>query len=67
MQVDRLTKPGSTVLVQCHMGSGRSGLYIAVDHLITAGKESGTVDVFKCVTKLRLERVQMVNTVSQYR
>ena len=55
------------MLVQCHTGGGRCGIYIAVDHLITEGKESGRVDVFKCVTKLRLERAQLVHTVAQYR
>ena len=62
-----MTGEGSTVLVQCHTGGGRCGVYIALDQLISAGKQSGTVDVFKCVTKLRLQRVQLVNTVAQYR
>ena len=42
-------------------------MYITLNSLLEEGREKGTVDVLKCVTSLRLNRVNLVATFSQYR
>ncbi len=66
-QVDQHTGTDGVLLVHCRLGNGRSGVYVAIDHLIKEGKEGSQVDIFKCVTKLRLERPQLILTAAQYR
>src|SRR6218665_2992921 len=53
-------------VVQCRLGAGRSGLFVALDLLLTQGRTSGIVDVIKCVNLIRLERVKTVSTLRQY-
>ncbi len=53
-------------LVHCHAGGGRSGVYIACDSLQGQGKQTSKVDVLRCVTRLRLERPNLVKTYKQY-
>ncbi|KAH3865000.1 hypothetical protein DPMN_028034 [Dreissena polymorpha] len=48
-------------------GVGRTGTFIAMDYLYDQGKETGNIDIPQCVTNLRAHRVNMVQTVSQYR
>ncbi|XP_052251424.1 receptor-type tyrosine-protein phosphatase kappa-like isoform X2 [Dreissena polymorpha] len=54
-------------LVHCSAGVGRTGTFIAMDVLYDQGKSTGTIDIPQCVTNLRSQRVNMVQTASQYR
>ena len=60
-------KNPKTMLVHCHSGGGRSGMFVAIDTLIAEGKKKGQVDVLKCVTRLRQERPNMVKHLRQYK
>jgi len=53
-------------VVLCSTGGGRSGVYIAVDTLLTQGRQANCVDVMKCVALLRTERPELVRTLAQY-
>ena len=55
------------LLVHCSTGSGRTGVFIALDNLIEQSKSVQQVDVFKCVSDMRKHRCRMVSTHSQYR
>ena len=69
--LDRVTegqkKNPKSMLVHCHSGGGRSGMFVAIDTLIKEGQQKGQVDVLKCVTKLRQERPNMVKHLKQYK
>ncbi|XP_052280875.1 uncharacterized protein LOC127878390 [Dreissena polymorpha] len=54
-------------VVHCSAGVGRTGTFIAMDILIDEGQARQTVDIYACVTKLRQQRVNMVQTASQYK
>ncbi|XP_052793643.1 receptor-type tyrosine-protein phosphatase kappa-like isoform X2 [Mya arenaria] len=54
-------------LVHCSAGIGRTGTFIAMDYLYDQGRATGVVDIAQCVTDLREDRVNMVQTVGQYR
>ncbi|XP_061182305.1 receptor-type tyrosine-protein phosphatase kappa-like [Saccostrea echinata] len=54
------------LIVHCSAGIGRTGTFIALDFLIQQAKESGFIDVFRCVETLRRQRVHMVQTLEQY-
>ncbi|KAH3707045.1 hypothetical protein DPMN_066439 [Dreissena polymorpha] len=43
-------------------GVGRTGTFIAMDYLYDQGKETGNIDIPQCVTNLRAQRVNMVQT-----
>lgn len=51
-----------TVLVHCSAGIGRTGTFIAIDALDGGTKES----IFDIVTKLREQRLGMVQSIQQY-
>ncbi|XP_060598731.1 uncharacterized protein LOC132752424 [Ruditapes philippinarum] len=53
-------------IVHCTAGVGRTGVFIALDMLVEEGLDSLNVDVFKCVTTLREQRVLMVHSIDQY-
>ena len=53
-------------LVHCRTGGGRSGVYIAVDTLLTQGHNTGIVDVLRLVTLLHAERSNLVKSFVQY-
>ena len=44
-------------------GIGRTGTFIALDILLDQRDKEGAIDIFQCVTKLREQRTQMVQTV----
>ncbi|XP_052797128.1 platelet endothelial aggregation receptor 1-like [Mya arenaria] len=54
-------------LVYCSAGVGRTGTFIAMDILYNQGNKTGVIDVFQCVHTLRDQRVNMVQTLSQYK
>ncbi|XP_052797127.1 uncharacterized protein LOC128229313 isoform X2 [Mya arenaria] len=54
-------------LVHCSAGVGRTGTFIAMDILHSQGNKTGVIDVFQCVHTLRDQRVNMVQTLSQYK
>ncbi|KAH3833967.1 hypothetical protein DPMN_107284 [Dreissena polymorpha] len=54
-------------VVHCSAGVGRTGTFIAMDILIDEGQARQTVDIYACVTKLRQQRVNMVQTAGQYK
>ncbi|KAH3833976.1 hypothetical protein DPMN_107294 [Dreissena polymorpha] len=54
-------------VVHCSAGVGRTGTFIAMDILIDEGQDRQTVDIYACVTKLRQQRVNMVQTAGQYK
>src|SRR6218665_3027037 len=60
-------KSDTGFLVHCRTGGGRSGVYIAVDTLLTQGHNTGVVDVLRLVTLLHAERRSLVKSFVQYR
>ena len=44
-------------------GVGRTGCFIALDLCVDEGNEDHSVDVSQCVTKLREQRVNMVQSL----
>ena len=60
-------KSDAGFLVHCRTGGGRSGVYIAVDTLLTQGLNTGVVDVLRLVTLLHAERSNLVKSFVQYR
>ncbi|XP_060603468.1 multiple epidermal growth factor-like domains protein 10 [Ruditapes philippinarum] len=55
------------ILVHCSAGVGRTGTFLALDILANEGVAEGTVDIFACVRNLREDRVNLVQTVEQYK
>ncbi|XP_055956224.1 receptor-type tyrosine-protein phosphatase S-like [Patella vulgata] len=54
------------MVVHCSAGIGRTGTFLALDYLIEEGKAEDSVDVIKCISQMRTERVNMVQTLDQY-
>ncbi|XP_067685086.1 receptor-type tyrosine-protein phosphatase epsilon-like [Haliotis asinina] len=65
----RLVKQGDMdrgpMVVHCSAGVGRTGAFIALDYLMDEA-ESNHINVFMCVSKMRQNRMNMVQTVKQY-
>lgn len=55
-----------TWLVHCSAGVGRTGTFIATDILYERGLQTGYIHVHECVTDLRVQRANMVQTKEQY-
>ncbi|XP_010127888.1 PREDICTED: receptor-type tyrosine-protein phosphatase V-like [Chlamydotis macqueenii] len=60
------TKDAGPTLVHCSTGVGRTGTFIALDRLLQQMKEEKVVDTFGVVYALRMNRHQMIQTLSQY-
>uniref|UniRef100_A0A3P9K2Y6 Protein tyrosine phosphatase receptor type Q n=1 Tax=Oryzias latipes TaxID=8090 RepID=A0A3P9K2Y6_ORYLA len=55
----------STIAVHC-AGVGRTGVFIALDHLIQHVRDHDFVDIYGLVAELRSERMCMVQNLAQY-
>ncbi|CAJ0944082.1 unnamed protein product, partial [Mesorhabditis belari] len=64
----RKTRNKGPILVHCSAGVGRTGVFIALYNLLCQLADPAVthVDVFKTVSKLREQRVRMVQTPEQY-
>lgn len=62
----KLSKRGGPITVHCSAGVGRTGTFIALDTLLHQLDRQDFIDVFGVVYKLRLNRLCMVQTESQY-
>ncbi|KAM9854760.1 phosphatidylinositol phosphatase PTPRQ [Aulostomus maculatus] len=56
----------ATIAVHCSAGVGRTGVFIALDHLIQHVRDHDFVDVYGLVAELRSERMCMVQNLAQY-
>ncbi|XP_059176865.1 receptor-type tyrosine-protein phosphatase mu-like isoform X2 [Physella acuta] len=61
------SQPTATpVVVHCSAGVGRTGTFIALRHVMREAEDTGRVDFFKTLIKLRQARVLMIQTAEQY-
>lgn len=56
----------TTIVVHCSAGVGRTGVFIALDHLIQHLRDHDFVDIYGLVADLRSERMCMVQNLAQY-
>uniref|UniRef100_A0A4W5QVA1 Uncharacterized protein n=1 Tax=Hucho hucho TaxID=62062 RepID=A0A4W5QVA1_9TELE len=56
----------TTIVVHCSAGVGRTGVFIALDHLIQHVSDHDFVDIYGLVAELRSERMCMVQNLTQY-
>ncbi|KAK3097674.1 hypothetical protein FSP39_012005 [Pinctada imbricata] len=54
------------IVVHCSAGVGRTGTFIAVDHLMQHVRDHDTLDIFNLVLGMRNNRSNMVQTEDQY-
>ncbi|XP_053441914.1 phosphatidylinositol phosphatase PTPRQ [Nycticebus coucang] len=54
------------MIVHCSAGVGRTGVFIALDHLIQHINDHDFVDIYGLVAELRSERMCMVQNLAQY-
>ncbi|XP_075603768.1 phosphatidylinositol phosphatase PTPRQ isoform X5 [Balearica regulorum gibbericeps] len=54
------------MVVHCSAGVGRTGVYIALDHLTQHVNDHDFVDIYGLVAELRSERMCMVQNLAQY-
>jgi protein tyrosine phosphatase len=47
----------------CSAGVGRTGAFIALDFLLEQAEIEGTIDVFGLTSRMRKDRVNMIQTV----
>ncbi|XP_026058842.1 receptor-type tyrosine-protein phosphatase eta-like [Carassius auratus] len=56
----------SPTVVHCSAGVGRTGTFIAIDHLIFQIERDSMVDIYRIVNDMRMHRPLMVQTEEQY-
>ncbi|XP_076588486.1 phosphatidylinositol phosphatase PTPRQ [Chaetodon auriga] len=56
----------TTIVVHCSAGVGRTGVFVALDHLIQHVRDHDFVDIYGLVAELRSERMCMVQNLAQY-
>ncbi|XP_016413197.1 receptor-type tyrosine-protein phosphatase eta-like isoform X8 [Sinocyclocheilus rhinocerous] len=56
----------SPTVVHCSAGVGRTGTFIAIDHLIFQVERDSMVDIYGIVNDMRMHRPLMVQTEEQY-
>ncbi|CAL1534170.1 unnamed protein product [Lymnaea stagnalis] len=54
------------IVVHCSAGVGRTGTFIALHNVMREAEQTGHVDFFKTVVKLRQDRILMIQTAEQY-
>ncbi|CAI8054884.1 Receptor-type tyrosine-protein phosphatase delta [Geodia barretti] len=54
------------LLVHCSAGVGRTGTFIAIDHVLEQRETEGVVDIPGVILKLRQQRTNMVQTLDQH-
>ncbi|XP_076322002.1 tyrosine-protein phosphatase non-receptor type 20-like [Tachypleus tridentatus] len=54
------------VVVHCSSGTGRTGIVLALDICMREFEECRTVDILRCVSRLRQDRGGAVQTKEQY-
>jgi len=54
------------MLVHCSAGVGRTGTFITIDIALQQAENESKVDIPAIITKLRTQRMKMVQTVDQY-
>ncbi|CAH8605552.1 unnamed protein product [Schistosoma guineensis] len=54
------------IVVHCSSGTGRTGVYIAINILLERMKNESVIDIFGLVNQLRLQRNYMIETQEQY-
>lgn len=63
---DRAPPDNKPIVVHCSAGVGRSGTFIALDHILQSIQKRDYVDIFSIVHDMRKERVWMVQNEQQY-
>ncbi|XP_072048587.1 receptor-type tyrosine-protein phosphatase epsilon-like [Amphiura filiformis] len=53
-------------IVHCSAGVGRTGTFIAIESLMKQANDEKQIDVFKFVSDMRNNRMQMIQTSEQY-
>ncbi|XP_051512787.1 phosphatidylinositol phosphatase PTPRQ-like [Myxocyprinus asiaticus] len=56
----------TNIVVHCSAGVGRTGVFIALDHLVQHIRDHDFVDIYGLVAELRSERMCMVQNLAQY-
>ncbi|XP_047246635.1 phosphatidylinositol phosphatase PTPRQ [Girardinichthys multiradiatus] len=56
----------ATIVVHCSAGVGRTGVFVALDHLNQHVRDHDFVDIYGLVAELRSERMCMVQNLAQY-
>ncbi|CAL1534184.1 unnamed protein product, partial [Lymnaea stagnalis] len=51
------------IVVHCSAGVGRTGTFIALRNVLSEAEQTGHVDFFKTVAKLRQDRILMIQTM----
>ena len=59
-------KQKGPIVVQCSVGVARTGSYIAIDIALEQANKKGIVDIPGIVTRLRQQRMNMVQTHVSY-
>ncbi|KAM4748839.1 phosphatidylinositol phosphatase PTPRQ [Rhinophrynus dorsalis] len=54
------------IIVHCSAGVGRTGVFVALDHLVQHINHHDFVDIYGLVAELRSERMCMVQNLAQY-
>ncbi|KAM7056127.1 phosphatidylinositol phosphatase PTPRQ [Acridotheres tristis] len=62
----RRAHDNTPMVVHCSAGVGRTGVYIALDHLTQHVNDHDFVDIYGLVAELRSERMCMVQNLAQY-
>ncbi|KAH9494745.1 hypothetical protein Btru_017776 [Bulinus truncatus] len=60
------SKATSPIVVHCSAGVGRTGTFIALHNIMRQAEETGYVDFYNTLAKLREDRTLMIQTADQY-
>lgn len=61
-----LYKENTPIMVHCSAGIGRTGAFILIDTMLEMAKKEGKIDILGHFCKMRLQRFNMVEKMSQY-